>query len=114
VGAVDGAIETPQIAVDEASLVELQQQSVQDLGPGAVLTPAVEAIVDGLPGAVTLRRVGPGSASMQVPKDAVNEGAMILPGMAPVAVVITVVEKAGNALPLSIGEVKAVIHRWPP
>src|SRR5438128_1486031 len=90
VGAVDGAVETPQIAVDEARLIELEQQSVKDLGPGAVLTPAVEAVVDGLPGAVTLRRVGPGGASMQVPKDAGNEGAVVLPGLAPAVVVLMV------------------------
>ena len=42
---------------------------------------------------------------MQVPKDAVNKGAMVLPGMASVAVVITVVEEGGNALPLGIGKV---------
>src|SRR5258708_6856149 len=110
VGAVDGAVETPQIAVDEARSIELEQQRVKDLGPCAVFTPAVEAVVDGLPGAITLRRVGPGGASMQMPKDAVNKGAMVLPGTAPVAVVITVVEGVGNPLPLRIGKVKAVVH----
>src|SRR3954453_12502042 len=110
VGAVDGAVETPQLAIDEARLVELEQESVKDLGPGAVLAPTIEAVVDGLPGAVTFRRVGPGGASMQVPKNAVNEGAMVLPGTTAVTVVITIVEEVGNALPLGIGKVKAVVH----
>jgi hypothetical protein len=52
VGAADGAIETPQIAVDAAGLVELEQQGLEDPGPGAVLAPAVETIIDRLPGAI--------------------------------------------------------------
>src|SRR5262249_38967377 len=49
-GADDGGIDAPQVAVDEPPLVQAEQQGVEDLGPGAVLAPAVEAVVDGLPG----------------------------------------------------------------
>src|SRR5581483_11659886 len=88
VGAADGAVEAPQVALKDAGLVELTQEGVVNLGPGAVLAPAVEAIVDGLPGAVALGGVGPGSAGVQVPEDAVDEAAVVLPGVAPMAVVI--------------------------
>src|SRR5947199_88132 len=100
----------PQVALDDASLIELPQQGVEDVGPGAVLAPAVEAVVDGLPGPVALRGVGPGSAGVQVPEDAVDEAAVVLPGMAAVAVVVAVGEEAGNALPLGVGKVIAVGH----
>src|SRR5262249_10816870 len=60
VGAVDGAVEAPQVALDDAGAVQGEQQGVEDLGPGAVLAPAVEAVVDGLPGAVASWGVGPG------------------------------------------------------
>src|SRR5262245_17288964 len=53
VSPVDGAIEAPQVALDDFGLVELEQQGVEDLRPSAVLAPTVEAVVDGLPGAVT-------------------------------------------------------------
>src|SRR5579884_3375368 len=45
VGAAVGGVEAPQVAVDAAGLVEVEQQRVEDLGPGAVLAPAVEAVV---------------------------------------------------------------------
>jgi hypothetical protein len=37
VGPDDGGIDAPQVAVDEALLIEAQQQGVEDLGPGTVL-----------------------------------------------------------------------------
>jgi len=95
-------------------LVELQQQGVEELGPGAVLAPAVEAVVDGLPRAIALGSVGPGGAGMQVPKYTVNEAPMLLPGMAPMAVVVAVGEEVRNALPLGVGKVIAVGHGKPP
>ena len=62
------------------------EQPGDDAGPGAVLPPAIEAIVDGLPGPVALRDVAPGGAGVQDPEDAVDEGVMILPGMPAAAV----------------------------
>src|SRR5580658_6414288 len=49
---------------------------------GAVLAPAVETVVDGLPGSITLRCVRPRSAGMQMPQNAINGTAMVLPGPA--------------------------------
>src|SRR5262249_38158356 len=94
VGPVDGAVETPEVPLNDAGSVQLEQQGVEDLGPGAVLPPAVEAVVDGLPGAVAPWGVGPGGAGVQVPEDAVNQRAVVLPGVAAAAVVVAVGEEA--------------------
>src|SRR5262249_34062824 len=99
--------------VDAAGPVEAQQQRVEDPRPGAVPAPAVEAIVDGLPGPIALGRVGPRGAGMQVPEDAVDQRAMVVPGMAGPAVVVAIGEEGGDPLPLSVGEIEAV-HGWPP
>src|SRR5262245_14903128 len=61
-GADDGGVHEPEVAVEEALVVQAEQQGVEDLGPGAVLTPAVEAVVDGLPGPITLWGIRPGGA----------------------------------------------------
>src|SRR5262249_29464127 len=102
-----------EVSVDEPSFVQLEQQGVEDLGPGAIFPPAVEAVVDRLPGAIAFGRVRPGGAGMQVPEDAVDEAAMLLPGVAALAVVIAVGEERLDPRPLGIGKVKAV-HGWPP
>jgi len=114
VGAVDGAIEAPQVAVDEAGLVQVQQQGIEDFGPGAVLAPAVEAVVDGLPRAIALGSVGPGGAGMQVPKYTVNEAPMLLRFLAdhgfalgvPVRVVST--DPGAGALTVEVGGTRRV------
>src|SRR5436309_1720869 len=62
VGAAVGGVEAPQVALQAAGAVEVQQQRVEDPSPGAVLAPAVEAVVDGLPGAVAAGGVRPGGA----------------------------------------------------
>src|SRR5262249_48543431 len=113
-GAVDGGIDAPQVALDEALAVQAEQQGVEGLGPGAVLAPAVEAVVDGLPGAVALRRVRPGGAGGQGPEDAVDQRPVVLPGAAGLAVVVAVGEERLEPLPLGVGEVEAIVHGGPP
>src|SRR6266545_3302535 len=113
-GPVNGAIEAPEVALDDFGLVELEQQGVENLGPGAVLAPAVEAVVDGLPGAVASWRIGPRGTRVQVPEDAVDQGAMVLPGVAAAALVGAVGEEVLDPLPLGVGEVKAIVPGWPP
>src|SRR5207302_10554528 len=98
---------------DQAGLVEAYQQRDEDLGPGAVLAPAVEAVVDGLPGAVPLRKVAPRGAGVEMPKDAVDDEAVKAPGMPRAVARVTVGEKGGDAFPLGIGEFVAM-HREPP
>jgi hypothetical protein len=112
-GADDGGIDAPQVAVEEAPLVQAEQEGVEDLGPGAVPAPAVEAVVDGLPGAVALGGVGPRGAGVQVPEDAVDEGAVAMRRVASAAVVVEVREERCDKASLGVGEVVAV-HGWPP
>src|SRR5262249_40250038 len=112
-GAVDGGIDAPQVALDEAAPIQAEQQGVEDVGPGAVLAPAVEAVVDGLPGAVALRGGGPGGAGVQVPEDAVEKRAVVLPRAAGLAVVVALGEERRDPLPLGVSKIKAV-HGGPP
>src|SRR5262245_4402462 len=72
-GADDGRIDEPQVAVDPAGAVQAQEQSVEDGGPRAVLAPAVEPVVGGLPRAVPVGQVGPRRAGVEVPQDAVDD-----------------------------------------
>jgi hypothetical protein len=113
VGAVVGAVEAPEVTVQETGFVELEQEGVEDLGPSAILAPAVEAIRDGLPRAVALGGVRPGGAGMQMPEDAVDEAAMLLPRMSALAVVVAVGEARLNLRPLGVRKIKA-IPGWPP
>src|SRR6516164_4099132 len=113
-GPIDGGIDTPQVPLDEAAMIQPQQQGVEDLGPSAVLAPAVEAVVDGLPGAVALGGVLPGRAGVQVPEDAVDQRAVVLPRMAGLAVVEAVGEERFHPSPLLVGEVETITHGWPP
>jgi hypothetical protein len=113
VGADDAGIDTPEVALDETLLIQLQEQGVEDLGPGAVLAPGVEAIVDGFPGSVTFGSVRPRSAGVQMLEDAAHRNAVVLPRVTGTAMMITVGEERLNPLPLGVGEVIA-IHGWPP
>src|SRR5262245_19417790 len=114
VGAAVGGVEAPQVALDAAGAVQGEQERVEDPGPGAILAPAAKAVVDGLPGAVAGRGVRPGGAGVQVPEDAVDQGAVVVEGMAGLAVVVAVGEEGGDLGPLGVGEVKAVGHGSPP
>ena len=53
-------------------------QLLEHLLPDASLLPAIEAAVDRLPGTVALRQVSPGRPGTQYPKDAVEDGAVVL------------------------------------
>lgn len=111
--AADGAIDAPKIAVETAGPIELKQQGIEDPGPSAVLAPAVEAIIDRLPGAVTRRRIRPGGPGMQMPEDAVDQRAMVVPRVTGPTVVVPIGEEGGDPIPLGVCEIEAV-HGWPP
>jgi len=113
VGTDDGGIDAPQVAVDEALLVQPEQESIEDLGPGAILAPAVEAVVDGLPRPVPFRGVRPGRAGVEMPQDAIDQEPMIFPRASCPTVVIAIGKEGSNLLPLSISKFVAV-HGWPP
>src|SRR5262245_20486926 len=71
-GAGDGGSDAPQVALDQAAPIQAEQQGVEDVGPGAVLAPAVEAVVDGLPAPVAFGGCPARGAGVQVPEDAVD------------------------------------------
>ena len=50
---------------------------------------------------------------MQVPEDAVDQGAVVLPGVAGLAVVVAIREEGRDPVPLGVGKIEAV-HGWPP
>jgi hypothetical protein len=113
-GADDGGIDHPQVAAELAVLVEVVQKGGEDLGPGAVLAPAVEAVVDGLPGAVAARDVASGGAGVQPPEDPIEETAVGLPRASRAPVVAGVREVAADALPLPVLEFITASHGRPP
>jgi hypothetical protein len=86
--------------VAEAILVfEVFEQVCEDVGPGAVLTPAPEAAVDSLPRALTLGDVPPGGAGVHTPQDAIEDTMVILPGSSAAVVVCRVGKERCDALP---------------
>src|SRR4051812_43481099 len=113
-GPDDGGVHTPQVATQVAVPVEVVQEFGKDGGPGAVLAPLVEAVVDGLPGAVAFGDVAPGSAGVQDPQDAVEGAVVRQPGVALTAVVRAVGQQRGEALPLARGKFVTPSHGWPP
>jgi hypothetical protein len=68
----------------------------------------VEAVVDGLPGAIALGEVTSRSAGVEVPEDAVDHTAMGPPGMPRMVVVVAIRKEGSDTLPLGIGEFVAV------
>ena len=77
------AVDAEQVPVDLAGRVEADVEGLEQPAPGAVLAPAVEPLVDGLPGAVGRPgQVTPRGAGVEDPEDAVDDRAMALPGVA--------------------------------
>ena len=95
-------------------LVEVVQQGGHQVGPGAVFTPLVEAVVDGLPGAVALGYVPPGCAAVQDPENAVEGAMMRQPRMSAAAVVSGLGQQRGDAPPLPGAEFVTPSHDLPP
>src|SRR5262249_3419134 len=84
-GADGGAIDAPQVEVDESLLVQLPLERLQDAVEQTAATHLGEAVVDRLPVAVALGQITPGGAGVQPPEDAVEDGAIVLPLAAPAA-----------------------------
>src|SRR5262245_16584017 len=78
VGADDGAVDAEEVPVDAAAGLGPGLEVVEDPAPQAALAPAVEAGVDGLPGAEKLRQVAPGRAGAEDPEDAVDHEPVVL------------------------------------
>ncbi|AGC47874.1 hypothetical protein MYSTI_06601 [Myxococcus stipitatus DSM 14675] len=72
--------------------------------PGAISTPAHEAVIDGLPGAIARRDVAPGRSGMQPPENPVEDEPVVLPCTTPTLVR----QQRGQGPPLSL--VQFVAH----
>src|SRR5258708_5356399 len=73
----DGAIDTPQVVVDKALVIQFVQQRGDHAVPGAVLAPSIEGVEHRLPGPVPFGKVTPRGTRVQDPENPVNEGAML-------------------------------------
>ena len=103
-GPDDGAIDTPEVVVDLALVVQFVQQRGDDPDPGAVRPPPVEAFEDRLPGAVAFREVTPRGAGMEDPEDAVDDRTGSVKRVAYLAVMSTVRQEGRDPCPLWLGE----------
>jgi hypothetical protein len=73
-GADDGAVDAPQVVVDAACVVQFVEQGGDDAAPGAVSTPGVEAVEDGLPGAVLTGDDNAQPAAIRIPSPKTADG----------------------------------------
>src|SRR5947209_13575303 len=101
-GADHGAIDAPQLAIDQARVDAGRPQSGEDRVEGAVVVPGVEEVPDGRPGAKFLGQVAPGGAGAEDPEDAVEDLAAISPGTACAS---SGRKEISDELPLLIGQV---------
>jgi hypothetical protein len=74
-----GAIDAPQIPVQEAASIETALQRLEDAVERTVFTIASEPVIHGLPGAIALGQVVPGCTAAQPPQHAVEDGPVLLP-----------------------------------
>src|SRR5512147_1504020 len=113
-GADDGGVDEPQVAAQAAVPLEVVEEMGQDLGPSPVASPAVEAIVDGLPRPIAFREVPPGGAGVEDPENAVDRIAMGFPGMSLAPVMCGMGQGVFEPFPLTVAEFIATTHGWPP
>src|SRR5206468_9226009 len=100
-GADHGAVDAPQLLVDQARIDAGGPQSGEDRLERPVVVPGVEEVPGGRPGAEFLREVAPGGSCAEDPEDAVEDLAAISPGAAGAS---GRGEEVFNELPLLIGE----------
>ncbi len=67
-----GPVDAPALPVDRVPPVHPAEDRLIDALPGAILGPAPEALITGLPRAVALRQVAPGTPSGEHPEDPVD------------------------------------------
>ena len=72
----DRAVHRLDLPVEQAGLISLLLQGIEDALPEALLTPAIEAGGKRGPWAVVLRDIAPGSAGAVKPKQAIECAAM--------------------------------------
>src|SRR5262249_51371706 len=113
-GANDRGIDQPEVVAQAAALFQVFQQMREDLGPGTITAPTAEAAVDGLPRAIPIGDVPPGSAGMEAPQNAVNDAVVILPRTAAPTVVSPMRKESRDALPLMPRKFVAMAHKRSP
>src|SRR4051794_5699285 len=79
-GADHGAVDAPQLLVDQACIDAGGPQSGEDRVQGPVIAPGVEEVPGGGPGAELRGQVAPGGPGPEDPEDAVEDLAAISPG----------------------------------
>ncbi len=104
-----GAVDAEQVGVDQPGLVQPQLQPLDDAVEQPALTHLVEAVVNGLPGAVALGQVALGGAGVQPPEDTVEHQAVVLP-LSP-ALAWAGWEKVAQLRPLGVGEFVSFGHQ---
>jgi hypothetical protein len=77
-----GAIDKPKMRVNFSLFVQADLQGFEDSIEGAVVTIAVEAVVDAFPFTVAFRQIAPRRASAKNPDHAVESSAMVVPSPA--------------------------------
>src|SRR4051812_46929613 len=100
-GADHGAVDAPQLMVDQTRIDAGGPQSREDRVQSPVVAPGVEEVPDGGPRAEFLGQVAPGRARPEDPEDAVEDLAPIPPGAARAS---GRGEEVFNELPLLIGK----------
>jgi hypothetical protein len=99
---------------ETARTLPVVQQVGPNPGPGAVLPPASEAAVDGLPGAIPLGEVAPQGARMETPQNPIEDALVVLPRATPTVPVGQVREERGEAFPLPLRKFMAIGHEQSP
>src|SRR4029079_9594741 len=100
-GADHGAVDAPQLAIDQAGVDAGGSQPGEDRLERAVVVPGVEEVPGGGPGAELLGEVAPGGAGAEDPEDAVEDLAPISRGAAGTS---GRGDEVPDELPLWIGE----------
>lgn len=82
-GTHHGGVDEEDVYVQLVALRQLRLERAHQAQPGDVLPPAHEPVIDGLPGPMARGQIASGSPGVQPPENAVENGAVVLPGPAP-------------------------------
>jgi hypothetical protein len=97
----NGAVDEVAVPIQVSARIRLLLESSQDPIPDARFLPTVEATGNGLPGAVALGQIAPGSARLENPQDAIDDPPVVMAGTTDPRFVWW--EKLLQALPLRFG-----------
>jgi hypothetical protein len=104
-GAVGGTALPLDFLSGQAPRIRLALERLQDLLPQAISLPSCQAVIAGLVGSIALGQVSPGRTGSQDPKDAIDDGAMVLVAPAAFVRVILGRQERLDALPGCVGQV---------